>query len=82
MVDAPHAASYGEFDLISIPTFHLHGLKDRNLLPGRKQLATYYDPKKTKLMEIEYHHAMPWNKEDLFGFIKFLEDAYSATHGK
>ncbi|TVY13070.1 putative esterase azaC [Lachnellula arida] len=79
---ASRDAQPGELELVSIPTFHLHGLKDANLLPGRKQLATYYDPQTTKLMEIDYHHAMPWNHEDLHGFVKFLKDAYSATQGK
>ncbi|TVY47972.1 putative esterase [Lachnellula occidentalis] len=75
-------ASHGELEQISIPTFHLHGLKDANLLPGRKQLATYYDPQTTKLMEIDYHHAMPWNRDDLYAFAKFLRDAYSATQSR
>ncbi|TVY44760.1 Esterase [Lachnellula subtilissima] len=75
-------ALHGELELVSIPTFHLHGLKDANLLPGRKQIATYYDPQTTKLMEIDYHHAMPWNHDDLHGFGKFLRDAYTATQSK
>lgn len=82
MVDVPHGASYGEVDRISIPTFHLHGLRDKSLEPGRKMMATYYDPKTVKLMEIDYHHAMPWNKEDIESFVKFVRDAYESTRAK
>ncbi|KAF4624685.1 hypothetical protein G7Y89_g13483 [Cudoniella acicularis] len=76
MVSAMSRDGTGELDLISIPTFHLHGLKDHNLENGRKQLATYYDSKQTKLWEIDYHHAMPWFKEDVQGFVaRFTEIA-------
>jgi hypothetical protein len=77
LLDTPH--SNGEVDRISIPTWHLHGLRDKQLENGRIQMATYYDPKTTKVMEIDYHHAMPWNKDDLTGFTKFVRDAYNVT---
>ncbi|KAH6666280.1 serine hydrolase FSH [Halenospora varia] len=65
MVSAMSRGGSMELDKISIPTLHLHGLKDQNLENGRKQLAMYYDPKKAKLWEIDYHHAMPWYKADV-----------------
>lgn len=49
---------------ISTPTLHLHGLKDPHLSNGRRQLATSYDAAAATLYEIDYHHAMPWNKSD------------------
>jgi hypothetical protein len=52
-------------DLVDIPTLHLHGLTDVNLENGRKQVANYYDSRMTRVIEINYHHAMPWHKHDL-----------------
>jgi hypothetical protein len=52
-------------DLVDIPTLHLHGLTDVNLENGRKQVANYYNPRMTRVIEINYHHAMPWHKHDL-----------------
>ena len=52
-------------NLISIPTLHLHGLKDENLENGRKQLANYYDLRRSTVFEIDYHHAMPWHRPDV-----------------
>jgi Serine hydrolase (FSH1) len=49
---------------ISTPTLHLHGLKDPHLPNGKRQLATSYDAAAATLYEIDYHHAMPWNKSD------------------
>jgi len=64
-------------DLIDIPTLHLHGLKDQNLENGRKQLANHFDPRTTTLMEIDYHHAMPWYKEDLLKFSGTIRKIYT-----
>jgi pimeloyl-ACP methyl ester carboxylesterase len=49
---------------ISTPTLHLHGLKDPHLPNGRRQLAASYDAAAATLYEIDYHHAMPWNKSE------------------
>ncbi|TVY64178.1 putative esterase azaC [Lachnellula suecica] len=80
--NGPLMAGEGQVEKISIPTFHLHGLRDKQLEPGRQQMKTYYDAKTTKLMEIDYHHAMPWNKEDLEGFAGFLREAYASVTTK
>ena len=68
-----------EIELIRLPTLHLHGLKDVNLMPGREQLATFFDRSTTTLFEIDYHHAMPWNRPDLNQFAKLVKEIYEHT---
>ncbi|KAH8752653.1 serine hydrolase FSH [Hyaloscypha finlandica] len=63
-------------DLITIPTLHLHGTKDVNYANGKKQLAAYYDRKTARLLEIDYHHAMPWFRADLMKFVDGIESIY------
>ena len=53
-----------EMEKIRIPTLHLHGLRDQHLPNSRRQLAASYDAAAVTLLEIDYHHAMPWFKED------------------
>ena len=67
----------GSPDLIAIPTLHLHGTKDVSYANGKKQLATYYDQKTSKLLEINYHHAMPWFRADLMKLIEGIESIYA-----
>ncbi|KAK4696841.1 hypothetical protein P7C71_g1153, partial [Lecanoromycetidae sp. Uapishka_2] len=64
---------------IAIPTLHLHGLKDINLNNGRKQLATFYEADSTRLLEINYHHAMPWEQSDIAEFAKMIMELYQDT---
>ncbi|PWY76121.1 hypothetical protein BO94DRAFT_538500 [Aspergillus sclerotioniger CBS 115572] len=52
-------------DVVSIPTLHVHGLKDWVLPLSRQQYETYYDSKSKRLYEVDYHHAMPWVKEEV-----------------
>jgi len=66
----------GSPDLITIPTLHLHGTKDVNYANGKKQLAAYYDQKTTRLLEINYHHAMPWFRADLMKLVDGIESIY------
>ncbi len=68
-------------DLIDIPTLHLHGLTDKNLENGRKQLANHFDPRTTTLIEINYHHAMPWYKEDHLKFSGAMRKLYTNVQG-
>jgi hypothetical protein len=68
-------------DLISIPTIHLHGLKDAILELGRKQVADHFDPRTSTVVEIDYHHAMPWNKADLLKFEEAILTLYKQTRG-
>ena len=60
-------------ELVTIPTLHLHGLKDAILPNGRKQKDTHYSQEASTLCEIEYHHAMPWNMEDLGRFSNLIK---------
>ena len=64
-------------DLITIPTLHLHGLKDENLNNGRKQLATFYEPEITRLLEINHHHAMPWEKSEILELAEMMTELYN-----
>ena len=66
-------------DLITIPTLHLHGLKDENLNNGRKQRATFYEAESTRLLEIDYHHAMPWEKSDVLELAEMMTELYNET---
>lgn len=68
-------------NLIDIPTLHLHGLTDINLENGRKLLANHFDPRTTTLIEINYHHAMPWYKEDLLKFSGAIRKSYTNVQG-
>ncbi|KAL4892816.1 serine hydrolase FSH [Aspergillus ambiguus] len=52
-------------DRVSIPTLHVHGLKDMYLPLGRHQYENYYDRARTTLYEVNYHHAMPWYKHEV-----------------
>ena len=54
-----------EQDKITIPSIHVHGLKDAQLVNGRIMKETFYNAEKARLLEIDYHHAMPWNKKDV-----------------
>jgi len=63
-------------ELITIPTLHLHGTKDVNYANGKKQLANYYDSRTTTLLEIDYHHAMPWYRADLLKLSDAMQKIY------
>lgn len=66
-------------ELVTIPTLHLHGLRDMNLNNGRKQLATFYDQDTTRLLEINYHHALPWERSDNAEFADMILELYNDT---
>ncbi|KAF2240037.1 putative phospholipase/carboxylesterase [Viridothelium virens] len=72
-------AENANFELITLPTLHLHGLKDEYLGYGRRQKENYYSPDTSTLCEIEYHHAMPWNQEDLERFSGLVKKLYEDT---
>jgi hypothetical protein len=59
-------------DLIKIPTLHLHGTNDDNYKRGGDQLATYYHPNYANLLEIKYHHAMPFNRHHVDPFVAMV----------
>ncbi|KAG9201706.1 hypothetical protein G6514_005515 [Epicoccum nigrum] len=65
-----------EFDTIRIPTLHLHGLRDAILPRSREQLTLYYDAECSRLLEINYHHAMPWYTHDLTTFVTLFRETH------
>ncbi|KAE9366994.1 hypothetical protein N431DRAFT_385113 [Stipitochalara longipes BDJ] len=77
----PAMSLFGASDLITIPTLHLHGTKDVNYANGKKQLAAYYDQTTARLLEIDYHHAMPWFRADLMKFVDGIKSIYEDTKG-
>lgn len=76
------SAAKSKIELISIPTLHLHGLKDENLSNGRQQMASYYDPKTTTLYEIDYHHAMPWVTLEILQLAALIKRIYKNVQTK
>ncbi|KAF9895154.1 hypothetical protein FE257_000056 [Aspergillus nanangensis] len=50
---------------VGIRTLHVHGLKDIFLPLGRHQYETCYEKGTTTLFSVNYHHAMPWHKQDV-----------------
>ncbi|KAF2703805.1 phospholipase/carboxylesterase [Pleomassaria siparia CBS 279.74] len=61
---------------ITIPTLHLHGLRDAILPKSRDQLAIYFHHDAVRLMEINYHHAMPWYKPDVEAFVQLIKETH------
>ena len=74
-------AATTDAQLITIPTLHLHGLKDGVLESGRKQKKIHYNEEASTLLEIDYHHAMPWNAEDVKRFTDQVKKLYESTRG-
>lgn len=65
--------------LIITPTLHLHGLKDAIYEHSKEQLKTYYDPTTARVLEINYHHAMPWHQKDVLKFSEMFRQIYKDT---
>lgn len=68
--------------VINTPTFHLHGTKDFQYDNGKKQMKTYYDSSKVTVLDIDYHHAMPWHRADLVKFADMMRQIYKDTKPK
>ncbi|PYI09249.1 hypothetical protein BO78DRAFT_363430 [Aspergillus sclerotiicarbonarius CBS 121057] len=66
-------------NIVSMPTLHVHGLKDWVLPLSRQQYETYYDPKTKRLYEVDYHHAMPWVKEEVDQLAQHIRQMYKET---
>ncbi|CAG8981659.1 hypothetical protein HYALB_00013617 [Hymenoscyphus albidus] len=79
MVSAISRDGSEKLDLIKIPTLHLHGLKDGNLTNGRTMLAAHYAKDNAKLLEIDYHHAMPWIKKDVNAFVSQIRELWASV---
>ncbi|PYH92391.1 hypothetical protein BO71DRAFT_357385 [Aspergillus ellipticus CBS 707.79] len=62
--------------VVKIPTLHVHGLKDMVLPLSRHQYETYYDSKAKRLYEVNYHHAMPWVKEEVEQLAYLIRQIY------
>jgi hypothetical protein len=65
--------------VVTIPTLHLHGLKDFVIDMSKNQIKTYFDPSTARLIEIDYHHAMPWHRADLLKFTDSFRQIYKDT---
>ncbi|RAK84886.1 phospholipase/carboxylesterase [Aspergillus costaricaensis CBS 115574] len=65
-----------EDSTVSLPTLHVHGLKDWVLPLSRLQYAKYYDSKTKKLYEVDYHHAMPWNTHEVQKLADLIRQIY------
>ncbi|PYH80972.1 hypothetical protein BO82DRAFT_354960 [Aspergillus uvarum CBS 121591] len=75
VAESAHRAE-SDAELVSIPTIHVHGLKDPVLPLSRHQLATYYEPERSELFEVDYHHAMPWVKHEVEHLAYLIRAAY------
>ncbi|RAL09393.1 uncharacterized protein BO97DRAFT_407741 [Aspergillus homomorphus CBS 101889] len=75
VAESAHRAE-SDLELVTIPTIHVHGLKDAVLPLSRHQLASYYDPKRSELFEVDYHHAMPWVKHEVEHLAHLIRTAY------
>ncbi|RHZ61457.1 uncharacterized protein CDV56_107869 [Aspergillus thermomutatus] len=64
---------------VSLPTVHVHGLKDPFLMLGQQQLENYYDPRTATLFEVDYHHAMPWARHEAKQLADHIRTIYKNT---
>ncbi|KAJ5525440.1 hypothetical protein N7494_012090 [Penicillium frequentans] len=71
--------SYNQYEQISSPTIHVHGLKDMHLTGGRKQLATWFTDNSFIQWDMDYHHAMPWYKKDVVQLAGIIRDTYRSS---
>lgn len=60
-------------NLVRIPSLHLHGLKDVCYERGKIQMTSHFDPATVTCIEIDYHHAMPWHKNDLSLLVEHIK---------
>ncbi|KAI4160175.1 MAG: hypothetical protein LQ342_005964 [Letrouitia transgressa] len=74
--NSQNPADEDALERISIPTLHLHGLRDPYVGMSRRQLDTFYDSSKTTLYEINYHHAMPWEQSEIDQFAELMRQIY------
>ena len=65
-------ASGAAINRITIQSVHVHGLKEAQLIPGRTMQQAFYDKTTTRLLEIDYHHAMPWHRKDVDDLAKLI----------
>ncbi|PWY69086.1 hypothetical protein BO70DRAFT_300112 [Aspergillus heteromorphus CBS 117.55] len=65
-----------ENEVVKIPTVHVHGTKDIVLPLSRHQYDTFYDSESRILYEIDYHHAMPWVKEEVEQLASLIRQTY------
>jgi len=50
---------------------------DGNLENGRSMVRRYFTPKTATVIEINYHHAMPWQDADLMKFSGAIRKLYT-----
>ncbi|EAW13751.1 uncharacterized protein ACLA_044710 [Aspergillus clavatus NRRL 1] len=77
--DAVEDIPESPIERISLPTLHVHGLKDPFLSLGQRQLETHYDPTTATLYQVDYHHAMPWVREEVQQLAKHIRTIHKDT---
>lgn len=64
------------FDSITLPTLHVHGLRDPFLHLGVQQTETYFNPQSRTVLEVDYHHAMPWVRSEVQQLASMIRSLY------
>lgn len=64
------------FDPITLPTLHVHGLRDPFLHLSVRQTETYFNPQSRMMLEVDYHHAMPWVRSEVQQLASMIRSLY------
>lgn len=59
-----------------MPTLHVLGLRDQFLHLGVHQTKTYFDPQTRRVLEVDYHHAMPWVRSEVQQLASMIRELY------
>lgn len=52
-------------DPVKVPTLHVHGLRDFVFHLSVHQTETYFDAQSRRVLDVDYHHAMPWVRSEV-----------------
>lgn len=63
-------------DPITLPTLHVHGLRDPVLHMGVQQTETYFSAQTRQVLEVDYHHAMPWVRSEVQQLAEDIRSIY------
>ncbi|EYE92016.1 uncharacterized protein EURHEDRAFT_518081 [Aspergillus ruber CBS 135680] len=74
-----HIDASDSFDPITLPTLHVHGLRDPFLHLGVQQTETYFNPQSRTVLEVDYHHAMPWVRSEVQQLASMIRSLYSSV---
>lgn len=61
---------------IILPTLHVHGLRDPFLHMGIQQTETYFGMQTRRVLEVDYHHAMPWVRSEVQQLAEDIRSLY------